>query len=181
MRAIIPAIILFFTVCTWSQTNSGVISGQILDTAGAVVPGAQVMLEINGKIIARATSDGEGDYKFTNIASGEYSLTVKYITPRLFRKNVLLTGRESRGVNFVLSFEPCSGDSDNRKAPIITEQDRVEIIRALVDLSFGAKTYYFDPEKMDIRWLMPEQKAKLVIRSREQLQEITEKDGPIEY
>lgn len=28
---------------------------------------------------------------------------------------------------------------------------------------------------------MPEQKAKLVIRSREQLQEITEKDGPIEY
>lgn len=57
MRAIIPAIILFFTVCTWSQTNSGVISGQILDTAGAVVPGAQVMLEINGKIIARATSE----------------------------------------------------------------------------------------------------------------------------
>lgn len=54
------------------------VSGTVLDSSGAAIPGAQVSLLLpNGSRLLSVTSDANGDFSFTDVAPGSYVITVE--------------------------------------------------------------------------------------------------------
>ena len=64
-------------------STNGALSGTIMSTTndGTGVSGVTVNLTLNstGTVIASTTTDSNGDYTFTNVAPGEYTLTASKI------------------------------------------------------------------------------------------------------
>lgn len=70
-------LLMFFALCTlttYAQTGS--ISGKVVDDSKLPIPGASVQVDGTQKI---TVSDNEGNFRITGLASGTYTLTVKYI------------------------------------------------------------------------------------------------------
>jgi hypothetical protein len=75
---------LFFAAClpnvtvpAWGQFDSASVLGTIKDPSGAAIPSATVQLLNTAKGITTAReTDGNGDYEFTNVQPGDYSITV---------------------------------------------------------------------------------------------------------
>src|ERR1700679_2522051 len=59
-----------------SADSNGSISGTVKDAAGAVLSGAQVVLQPGATIVA---SDAQGRYLVTNLNPGNYTLTISYV------------------------------------------------------------------------------------------------------
>lgn len=71
-------LVLLFAVIGWTQTYTASVRGIISDPAGAVVPGAQVVvLEVDRNIEHKTVSDGEGRYFVTALPPGRYSISVE--------------------------------------------------------------------------------------------------------
>src|SRR5271170_1512757 len=72
------ALLIFITAGAFGQLNTADIVGTVADTTGAVVPNATVVLNNLGTNEKRtAQSNGNGEYTFTLLPVGHYSLTVK--------------------------------------------------------------------------------------------------------
>src|SRR5580698_3268064 len=72
---------LLFTVllnsAAWGQFDSASVLGTIKDPSGAAIPSATVqLLNIAKGISTTRETDGNGDYEFTNVQPGDYSITV---------------------------------------------------------------------------------------------------------
>jgi Carboxypeptidase regulatory-like domain len=74
---ILLTIVLLAVPAAQAQFDSATVLGTIRDTSGAVIPSASVRLlsPSKGVSVTRQT-DSNGDYEFTNIQPGEYSITV---------------------------------------------------------------------------------------------------------
>src|SRR5882757_2014758 len=63
--------------CAFGQVDEGSIAGQVQDPSGAVVPGAQVTLvNTDQGITSTITTNGSGEYTFSPVRIGHYSLSV---------------------------------------------------------------------------------------------------------
>src|SRR5579859_6107473 len=87
-----------------AQSTFGSILGTVHDASGAVIPGATVTLLNTGTSAQRVvTSDAAGNFLFSNIDVGKYSLT---ITSQGFEKyslpEIALTARETHRVDAVM-------------------------------------------------------------------------------
>jgi hypothetical protein len=61
-----------------SQSTQGTILGSVRDSAGAVVPGAvETLKSLDEGEVMTTTTNGAGDYKFVDIKSGRYTLSVE--------------------------------------------------------------------------------------------------------
>ncbi len=70
---------VFLMTSAWSafaQTGKGAVSGRVVDSAGAVLPGARVDLQPRG---ASAVTSGQGEFSITDLPAGQYSVTVQYV------------------------------------------------------------------------------------------------------
>ncbi len=84
-RCVTTALVLLWCVCAPAATseaqdtiNQASISGRVTDQQGAVVPGAQVTArQTETNLVAEATSDAEGRFRFPQLKLGPYELTVK--------------------------------------------------------------------------------------------------------
>ncbi len=79
LRGLLSILILLIlsSPVAWGQFDSATVLGTIKDPSGASVPSASVVLINPGKGIAISRqADSNGDYEFTNVRPGEYSLTV---------------------------------------------------------------------------------------------------------
>jgi Ca-activated chloride channel family protein len=56
-----------------TQQSSAVVEGTVVDAANSVVPGALVTLEQNNKVVASATTDAKGQFRFENVQPGRYT------------------------------------------------------------------------------------------------------------
>jgi len=76
--AIFAVISLFFVTATIAQTSTtGTVEGTVTDANGAVVPNAAITLSGPNLIRAQtATSDADGNYRFSSVPPGRYSLEV---------------------------------------------------------------------------------------------------------
>lgn len=99
----ISALLILFVLPATAQFRAGV-QGTITDSAGAVVPGARVILtnkETNST--QETTASDEGFYRFSNLAPGLYSISVESQT---FKKslvdNVRVGAETVEGVNVTL-------------------------------------------------------------------------------
>ncbi len=88
--------LLFFamTAQTRAQSQTGTLTGNVVDPSGAVIPGAAVTLKRNGQVL-KAVSGPDGRYTFRNLAPGQYKVaaTAKGFAPFTSRKVAIAAGR----------------------------------------------------------------------------------------
>ena len=89
----------------WGQALSGTIVGTVTDSAGAVVPGAKVLLTNAGTNFLRTVdSNANGQYVATSIPTGNYSIAVEMQGfQRSVRSGVELTAADTLTVDFRLT------------------------------------------------------------------------------
>jgi Carboxypeptidase regulatory-like domain/TonB dependent receptor len=74
----VMAILILFTSASFAQLTTADILGTVTDATGAVVPNANVVLTNLGTNEKRTSqSNGSGDYSFTLLPVGHYSISVK--------------------------------------------------------------------------------------------------------
>ena len=74
----IAAVFLSFllTVAAFAQSNSGDVTGTIIDASGAAIQGATVTATNEAtNVKTAAAANGEGTYRFTNLPVGSYTIT----------------------------------------------------------------------------------------------------------
>ena len=87
-------LILFSFSNANAQAARGSIAGKVLDSTGAVLPGARVDVHPSG---ASAVSNAQGDFNIWNLPAGTYTLTVHYEGFKPFTSDVTVTaGQVSR-------------------------------------------------------------------------------------
>ena len=75
-------VLLFFTALTQTAVqaqNTGAITGTVVDTAGAVVPGATVTVKGDAGQEFTATTNSGGGYNIPAVASGTYKVTISSV------------------------------------------------------------------------------------------------------
>ena len=72
-----------------AQANRGGISGRITDSAGAVLPGARIDLQ---PASASAVTNGQGEFNVSDLAAGEYMLTVHYVGFSTYSSKITVAG-----------------------------------------------------------------------------------------
>ena len=77
MRKLLLCVSLLTAALMWGQTNTAVITGTVIDPAGAVIPGAAVTItnQSTGASLA-FTTNGQGYYTSAPLDPGTYSVTV---------------------------------------------------------------------------------------------------------
>jgi len=66
------------TFTTLAQSTHGVLRGKVVDSRGAAIRGARIVLFYNGKVALRETVSGQqGDFGFDYLLPGEYALSVE--------------------------------------------------------------------------------------------------------
>ena len=94
--------ILFNTLSPHSaaaQEGRGTVAGTVRDSANAVLTGALVEIQPTGK---RAASDDQGQFRFTDVAAGQYTLTVSYVGLSEFTNTVTVNAGQTASVDAVL-------------------------------------------------------------------------------
>ena len=89
---------------TRAQELTASLSGVVADTTGAVIPNATVTItQIGTNAIRTVQSDGSGNYVFSNVPAGTYTLSVSSTGFTSFvAKDVILKVGEARGLNVQL-------------------------------------------------------------------------------
>ncbi len=85
---------------TTDSLANGSIGGTITDTAGAVLKGAQIVLEPTG---TSAVSKDHGDFSISGVKPGSYTVTVTYIGFKTFTSTVVVVSGQSTLVNAALA------------------------------------------------------------------------------
>jgi hypothetical protein len=95
---LVPVLVLlgFFALQARSQTISGVISGRVVDSSGAIIPGAAVKLvQQNTGVTVTARSLSDGNFIFPAVQPGTYFLDVEAPGFKsLVKRNLVLTANE---------------------------------------------------------------------------------------
>jgi hypothetical protein len=86
----------------WAQTST--VSGVVIDSAGGVIPGADVVIKHNATGVATsAVSNSEGAFSFPGVQTGTYTITVSLAGFKTFVSNdVVLTSGTPASVRAVL-------------------------------------------------------------------------------
>ena len=126
LRKLLTVIALFgITSYSIAQTQSGTLKGTITeDATGESVPMANVVVELNGTIIAGAVADFDGKYTIKPIDPGKYTVKISFIgfaTKEI--SDVLITSNKITFVNAALKTE----------SSVIGEVELVEYVVPLID------------------------------------------------
>lgn len=88
-----------FLGTTFAQGSRSTIVGRVVDTSGAVLPGARVELQPSGRVVV---SDGQGAFTITNVPGGDYTINVSYVGFTQFHKDVTVSQSPVTRVEAVL-------------------------------------------------------------------------------
>jgi len=171
--------------------GQGRIAGRVTDPNGAVVPGVRLDLSRDSdkyEEISRATTDTEGEYAFTHVPLGAFRLRITVSGfSREFTKRIQLNAKQPVRSDVIFSFAPCS-DEEASDVTRLSIEEHAEVVRSLIGLLVpdrpaipGARKIIFLPGNFPENWLSCEQRAHISFLSRDNIQEITERDGGIVY
>jgi TonB-dependent receptor len=82
-----------------AQEEKGVVAGTVRDSANAVLTGALVELQPTAK---RAVTDDQGQYRITDVAPGQYTVTASYIGLASFTATVTVAAGQTASVDATL-------------------------------------------------------------------------------
>src|SRR5215467_8168010 len=75
---LLMVLLLCVAAPSWAQTETGRVTGVVVDQTGGVLPGASISLTSTDTGVVRSTvSDKDGRYVFANVLPGSYSAKVK--------------------------------------------------------------------------------------------------------
>src|SRR5229473_6164733 len=101
-KKIFPALLasLLLSAYGWSQTVSGSIAGNVIDSTQAAVPNAKVTaVEQSKKTITTAVTDAEGRFVFPQMQPGIYDITAESAGFKKYtKKDVILQGNDKLSV-----------------------------------------------------------------------------------
>lgn len=105
-RRLMLASCLLLSAFAAAQSSVSSVRGMVVDPSGAVIPGAQVLLENReiGFSHLRA-ADSNGQFQFQQIPSGSYTITVNGAGFSRQSKTIVLMINQPSTVNFVLAVE----------------------------------------------------------------------------
>lgn len=87
-----------------SQEN--ILSGTILDPNGAIIPGAEILLFKDKINVAKRTSDEKGDFSFSALLTGTYSLEVRSPNFKPYKiKNIKINNNENSQLKILLQLD----------------------------------------------------------------------------
>lgn len=69
-------LVSLLTASSLAQVGPGIVSGRVVDAQGAVLKGARVEIQPLGLVVS---SDNQGNFTITNLASGNYDINVSYV------------------------------------------------------------------------------------------------------
>src|SRR6266700_4377762 len=84
-----------FTPTMFAQSK-GIITGRVSDSSGAVLQGAFVELQPKGVTV---TTNAQGEFTFTNVPQGEYTITISCVGFETFSKNVTVSSTPAESIN----------------------------------------------------------------------------------
>lgn len=124
MRHIVRILSLFLMIALlgtmiFAQSGKGSLSGHVEDTAGAVLPGAQI------ELLPRAgtqTSNVQGDFNFTNLAPGTYTVLINYVGFSPYQQEVTVTAGKNTFLKAVVSI-----NSKNEEVTVYSERQSGEV------------------------------------------------------
>ncbi len=139
----VVASMFLLTAASHAQGAKGLISGSVIDSSGAGVPGAQIQLAPLGIV---AVSNSQGLYTLPGVPAGKYTLTVSYIGFQTLQKETeLAAGQElnldlpmqvaSSGEQILVTADRPRGEAEainqTRTADNIVQVLPAEVIRSL--------------------------------------------------
>ena len=87
-------------VTTRSPSGKGSIAGQVTDSGGGVLQGAQISVDPGG---GSAVSNAQGRFLISGLNSGDYTVTVKYVGFADLTKKVTVSAGETVNADALLS------------------------------------------------------------------------------
>jgi TonB-dependent receptor len=93
-------LILASTFTLTAQSTRGIVTGRVADATGAVIQGASVQLSPSG---LSTTSDALGEYIFSALPSGTYTLKASSVGFSAFTKSITVSGGQTVREDVVLS------------------------------------------------------------------------------
>ena len=120
--AIATCLLLVSAPHLMAQSTFGTILGTVHDSSGAVIPGATVTLTNAGTSAQRVeTSDGSGNFIFSNIDIGVYKLTITAQGFEAFSQtDIGITARESRHIDAAMQL-----GASNQTVTVVAQQENV--------------------------------------------------------
>jgi outer membrane receptor for ferrienterochelin and colicin len=103
----------------FAESARGSLGGRVADRADAVLPGAQVELLPNG---GKATSNAQGEFTFTGVAPGTYTLFINYVGFEPFKQEVTITAGKNTFVKAVVSVS-----SKNEEVTVFSGRESGEV------------------------------------------------------
>src|SRR6266568_4288949 len=98
-------LILSLSITAVGQSAKGAISGRIVDSAGAVLPGARIDLQPRA---VSAVTNGQGEFTISDLPPGEYTLTVHYVGFSTFSQQVTVAAGQAARVDATLQVATAS-------------------------------------------------------------------------
>jgi Ca-activated chloride channel family protein len=92
---------LFLVPLVAAQVQYGVITGKVIDSSGAVLPG--VSLELTGPEHRTTLSDSRGEFSFVRLNGGEYELNATLAGFTAVRRHLTLAGGQTERVSIQMS------------------------------------------------------------------------------
>ena len=87
---------LFAAASAWAQSSSGTVTGRVIDSSGAAIAEADVQLiDQATKDTRKVASTADGDFLFSNVQPGTFTLTVRAAGfKRLDKSDINLTASD---------------------------------------------------------------------------------------
>src|SRR5579872_6166836 len=129
--------LLLFAFTAWGQFNSSV-RGIVSDPSNAPVPGAKVVIKnVNTGVSSSTTSDNNGNYIFTSLPPGDYTLTAEAGGFRPLSSNATLQTEQTLDIPLKLSLLTASQTLEvSTTVPVLdTADSRVQTTLSSSDLA----------------------------------------------
>lgn len=101
MRRCIAFIFVLLLLFDFLFSQTGAISGRVVSTEGEPLPGANVVLDVPGRIFGAAT-DANGRYVISNVPAGRYKVSARFVGYKTETKEVVVEVGKTIEVNFEL-------------------------------------------------------------------------------
>ena len=96
----LPLVFFAITLPALSQTGRGTLTGSVLDARGGVLQGAQITIDPGS---ASLVSDSTGQFAFTGLAAGQYTVTISYSGFDTSTQQVTIAGGQSARISATLT------------------------------------------------------------------------------
>src|SRR3984957_14547131 len=111
---------------TLAQEGKGSITGTVKDASNGVLKGALVELDPTDK---RAVTDDQGQFRFTDMAAGDYTITVSYVGLANFTTSVKVSAGQAANTDAVLNVAGVTNQMVVTADRIVGEAESINVER----------------------------------------------------